>query len=362
MIDTLYLANYIETALNENLLGKQFLIFADEGDLVKSTKYGNQVERYTHGLLEIISSQVTPVKSLRYQDMSMQLMIIADLNYGGKLTTGDLDREQSRNLVEIKSCLDGLINALNGQSVSITEDDRTYTMAFSFSQPTDGQKMSLGEISEGLPLYLNFSVVLFENGVNGSDYNIVVDGENQYFTSAVISRVKVTEQNPFYNGNNTKASIQNNGLGIDLVIPQTTSAVSEKIEDEILDGTDKAYCVILERGTKRTPYICTSLKTQQSVSLATNIGFNLSFAEAVEDCLDFEENKWININTIVLNEEDTTKTFFNTTGEEIVIFWGDGKKEITNASNISHEYEEVGNYAIYAFYADADDDAWFYSL
>lgn len=363
MIDTLYLANYLENTLNENGLGKKFLIFADEGDLVKSTKYGNQVKNYTHGLLELISSQVTPVKSLRYQEMSMQLMIIADLNWGNTAKFGENNREQRQNLIDVKSCLDGLINALNGQSVAITDtDDKVYTMAFSFSLPTDGQKMSLGEISEGLPLYVNFSVVLFENGVNGSEYDIIIDGENQYFTSAVINRVKVTEQNPYYNGNNSKASILNNGLGIDLVVPQTTSAVSEKIEDEILDGTDKAYCVILKRGEKNTPFICTSLKSQQSIALATNIGFNLSLAEAVEECLEFEENKWININTIVLDEEDTTKTFFNATGEEIVIFWGDGKKEITNASNISHEYEEVGNYAIYAFYADADDDAWFYSL
>ena len=360
MIDTLYLANYIETALNENLLGKQFLIFADEGDLVKSTKYGNQVKTYTHGLLEVISSQVTPVKSLRYQEMSMQLMIIADLNYGGKLIAGDLDREQSRNLVEIKSCLDGLINALNGQAVSITDDDRTYTMAFSFSQPTDGQKMSLGEISDGLPLYLNFSVVLFENGVNGSDYDIIIDGENQYFTSAVISRVKVTEQNPHYNGNNSKASILNNGLGIDLIIPQTTSTVSGKIENEILDGTDKAYCVILKRGTKRTPYICTSLKSQQSIALATNIGFNLSLAEAVEECLDFEENKWIQIRETV-GENIVNSYFFNASGGEIVIFWGDGTKEITSSTEIIHNYESAGVYDIYAFFSNATTSNWFYS-
>lgn len=367
MIDTLYLANYLENAINGNSLGKKFLIFADEGDLVKSTKYGNQVKNYTHGLLELISSNVTPVKNLRYQEMSMQLMIIADLNWGNTAKFGENNREQRQNLIDVKSCVDGLINALNGQSVAITDtDDRVYTMAFSFSLPTDGQKMSLGDISEGLPLYVNFSVVLFENGVNGSEYDIIIDGENQYFTSAVISRVKVTEQNPYYNGNNSKASILNNGIGIDLVIPQTTSVVSEKIEDEILDGTDKAYCVILKSplsrgGYRRTPFICTSLKTQQSIALATNIGFNLSLAEAVEDCLDFEEHKWIKIQNTIL-EDNTSKAFFNASGEEIVIFWGDGKKEITSATDIVHTYEEAGVYDVYAFCYNALNSYWFYAI
>ena len=361
MIDNLYLANLLEGEFNNNSLGKKFLIFADEGDMVKATKYGNYVLSFTHGLLETITSQITPIKNLRFQNWNMQLMLLCDLNKTGFVEQGDHNRLQSDNLIDTKQCIMEVFERLNGQTISIVDDNKTYSMTFALSLPTVGEKMSLGDISEGMPIYLEITMTLLENGVNSGDYKVVVDGEDMYFTSAVLSRIKVTEQNPNMQGNNTKASVLNNGLGVDLVVPQTTSPVCEKFEDELLDGTDKAYCVILQRGEKRVPYICTSLKTQQSIALVQNIGINISFGEAVEECLDFEENKWIAIEKQV-GDYDLTKLFANKSNEEIVIFWGDGTKTISSAKEIEHTYPDAGNYVIYAYNTNAVNNDWFYEI
>lgn len=359
MIDTLYMANWLQNQFNTNTLGKKFLIFADEGDLVKSTKYGNKVKTYTHGLLQIVSSTLTPIKNLKFQDISMQLMLIVDLQKGGLEEHGE--RLQSANLIDVKQCIAEVTDRLNGQTIDIREDGRVYALTFGFGLPTNGMKMALGEIADGMPLYVNISAVLFENGVNGGEFDIIVDGEKMYFTNAVITRAKVTEQNPDYYGSNTKASVLSNGLGIDLVIPQTTSAVCEKIENEILSGVDEAYCVIIERNGKRTPYICTNGQLQQTIPLLQNVGLNLGFIEGKEETLHFEEKKWIKITKeIVAGTLDSA--FRNLYEEEIVIFWGDGTKEITSEFNIAHSYNEAGIYDVYAFNKDATDSEWFEDL
>ena len=115
MIDTLYMANWLQNQFNTNTLGKKFLIFADEGDLVKSTKYGNKVKTYTHGLLQIVSSTLTPIKNLKFQDISMQLMLIVDLQKGGLEEHGE--RLQSANLIDVKQCIAEVTDRLNGQTL-----------------------------------------------------------------------------------------------------------------------------------------------------------------------------------------------------------------------------------------------------
>lgn len=361
MIDTLYMANWLENQFNNNSLGKKFLIFADEGDLTKSTKYGNKVETYIHGLLQTIPSTWIPIKNLKFQDISFQLMIIAPLQTRGFEKKGDNNRLQSENLIEVKQCIMEVSERLNGQTMLIQDNNRTYSVTFGFGLPTNGIKMSLGEINEGLPLYLSISTVLFENGVNGNDFEINIDGEDVYFTKGVITRVKLTEQSSSYLRKNSKASIQSNAMSIDLVIPQIQSNVCEKIEDELLDGTDRAYCVIIKRGDKRNAYICSSGQIQQSFEPAVNAGMNLSFIEAVENTLEYEENKWIKITKEIV-EGTLDSAFRNKYEDEIVIFWGDGTKEITSEFNIAHSYKEAGIYDVYAFNKDAKDSEWFEDL
>ena len=87
----------------------------------------------------------------------------------------------------------------------------------------------------------------------------------------------------------------------------------------------------------------------------------MGFIEGKEETLHFEEKKWIKITKeIVAGTLDSA--FRNKYEDEIVIFWGDGTKEITSEFNIAHSYEEAGIYDVYAFNKDATDSEWFEDL
>lgn len=362
MIDTLYLANFVEEQLNMNNFGLKFLVFADEGDLKKSKKYGNKEERYQQGLLEIISSEITPIKNLSFQTVTAQLMLLVDLVDLGTIDCGENDRKQSQNLIYVKKSIYEMIDRLNGQTLPVQINNRTYTLTIILRQPTDGQKTALGGINECLPIYLSMTFNFFENGVNANDYEIIINGENIYYINGVISRAKVTEQNPTNKNKSTKSSILTNGIGIDFTMPQINSGISEEIEDEILSGDDdNAYCVILKRGDKETPFICINGNIAQSLDRAgmKNIGINISMVEGVEDILNYKENVWI-LDEIIILEDNKSVELHNISNEKIVIFWGDGEKTISSDILVKHDYKNVGEYTIRAYNSNADNGEWIY--
>lgn len=362
MIDTLYLANFVEEQLNNNSLGLKFLVFADEGDLKKSKKYGNKEEKYQQGLLEIISSDITPIKNLSFQTVTAQLMLLVDLVDLGTAGYGENDRQQSQNLIYVKNSIYEMIDRLNGQTLPVQINNRTYALTIILRQPTDGQKTALGGINECLPIYLSMTFNFFENGVNANDYEIIINGENIYYVNAVISRTKVTEQNPTNSNKSTKASILTNGIGIDFTMPQINSGISEEIEDEILSGNDdNAYCVILKRGDKETPFICVNGNLMQSLDRVgmKNIGYNISMVEGVEDILNYEDNVWI-LDEIEILDDNKNVELHNISNERVVIFWGDGEKTITSDILIAHNYKKTGLYTIRAYNSSAETNQWIY--
>ncbi len=362
MIDTLYLTNFIENQLNQNSLGLKFMIFSDEGDLIKPIKYGNVKTSYNQGLLEIISSEITPIKNLSFQTITAQLMLLVDLVDLDTINTGNNNRPQSESLLNVKQSIYEMIDRLNGQTLPIEIDGRTYALTMILRQPTDGQKTALGGINECLPIYLSMTFNFFENGVNANDYEVIINGENIYFTSAVVSRVKVTEQNPTIYGKSTKSSILTNGIGIDFVMPQLVSGISEDIEDEILSGEDNnAYCVILKRGEKQRPYICVNGNIVQNIDRANmkNIGFNISMVEGIEEILNYKENVWI-LDEISITEENQDVELHNISNEEVVVFWGDGNYTITSDILINHTYNQAGVYTIRSYNSKATNNEWIY--
>ena len=70
MIETEYFAKTFTEMLNRYGVnyGKNFKIFADEGELQKATKnYGEAPKSYTSGILEIVSSSLVPIRDIRLQ-------------------------------------------------------------------------------------------------------------------------------------------------------------------------------------------------------------------------------------------------------------------------------------------------------
>ena len=333
MIDSLFLANKIEEYLNMNDLGIEFLIYADEGDMVKTIKTGTQIKKYTHGLVETLSSSIVPIKNMNYLTISAQLMILVDLADTGYVQEGNKQRVQSNNLINVKQCIDGLIHSLNGQVTNVQDENKTYTLTMGFNKPIAGQKMSLGEISEGLPLYLNITFNFFENGVNANDCKIIMNNEDIYFTRAVVSKIKMADQNEFAESDGGRTCALVGGKSIDLVIPCVNTEISKLIMQDILeDGVlNKAIAVRIETPLYSKNFIGILGNGTVSMEAGSNLGYNISLVQGVEHLLNYDSNWKIE----QVSEREVSKTL-NGAG---FVFWGDNSSDyVTGNKVVSHTY------------------------
>ena len=335
MIDTLFLANKIEEQLNMNDLGIEFLIYADEGDMVKTIKTGTKIKKYTHGIIETLSSNIVPIKNISYLTITTQLMIVVDLADTGYVEEGEKQRVQSNNLINVKQCIDDVINRLNGQTLIMTEGNKSYSVTMGFNKPTPGQKMSLGEISEGLPLYMTISFNFFENGVNANDCRIIVNNEDLYFTRAVVSKIKTSDQNEFAAATGGRTATLIGGKSIDLIIPCVNSPACKLIMQDILeDGIlNNALACRIETPLHNYNFIGILGNDSVSLDVGANLGYNISLVQGVEHVLNYDEN-W---RTELTSEKTITK---NLTGPGF-IFWGDNTSDyISKNGSITHTYSD----------------------
>ena len=311
----------------------------------KTIKKGVSVEKYTHGLMETLSSTIVPIKNMNYLTITAQLMILVDLADTGYVEEGNKHRAQSNNLINIKQCVNNLIANLNGQSINVLDDDKTYTLTMGFNKPTPGQKMSLGEISEGLPLYLTITFNFFENGVNANDCKIIINNENIYFTRAVVTKMKTADQNEFANmpGGRTCALV--GGKSVDLVIPCVNTEVSKLIMQDILedDPLNMAIAVRIETPLYSKNFIGILGNDTASIEVGANLGYNISLLQGVEHLLKYDSNWKIEETT----ESEVTKNM-NGTG---FIFWGDNTSDyVEDNATIKHTYKDDKDlHTIYIF-------------
>lgn len=316
MIDTVYLANLVQGYLNANELSKKFLVFADEGDMKKAVCKGNYKEEYTHCVIETISDNVVPFENLEFQTINTRLMLFVDLISGGKVLETELNREQSRNLIQVKSCVDAFLLAVNGKSTYIEDDGKIYNLTITMSKPTNGQKMSLGEIVEGLPIYCSVQFTIFQNGLNSNDCKIKVNGESLGYTQLVKTKNCTANQSNLGN-EGARAYILAGGKSFDAVVPLLSSGVTQEFVEFMLgDSLNTAFDVELEYPNIKKHLICVLGKVQETDARGTNVALNISLLQGVEDILNYDD-RW----TII--ETDAKEYTIATLQLGDVVYWGD---------------------------------------
>lgn len=334
MIQTIDIANYIEAQLNANTLGKHFLVYADAGDMRKA-KRCKEYKYYTNCLLEVISSSLTPIKNISFQTATVQVMFIVDLAETGLAEYGEEARQQSRNLIDVKSAINEMIERLNGTTTTQEVDGKTYTTTIGFAQPTDGQKTQLGEVAEALPIYLTMTFSFFENGVNANDCHIYLNGEDLYFTRCVISKVRTADQSQFANSKGSKSYILLGGKSVDLVVPAVSTDMGTEIMRDILeDDTNNAYNIRIDTPLYKKQFIGTLGNDAVNMDAGANLGYNISLVETNENLAKFGSD-WV---VTTESGETITKTLL---GEKISIYWGDGTSDyLVEGGEITHTYTD----------------------
>lgn len=336
MIDTLYMANFLQNKINENTKGLKFLIFADEGDLKQSTKKRNVVEEYTHGILQIVSDNIVPFENLQFQTINTQLMLFVDLASEGfeNITDNDgIKRLQSIRLIKVKECVNDLLEELNGKSTYINIEDRRFNLTITMGNPTDGTKTSLGEINDGFPLYLSIQFTVFENGVNSNYCKVLINGESIGYVQVVKSYLTQSDQGQFANIG-SKGYPLIGTFSYDFTTPLLEVGVTQKIIDHIMGEvrTDNAYCVSFEYPNKEFNKICFLAKAQETDVAGLNVGLNISFVDGFEDVLNYGD-EWETQTT----SASSISLIIARIGD--IVFWGDGTSTIIKTlEDRSHIY------------------------
>lgn len=345
MIELTSIANDIETKLN-NLLdeddNRSFKIFADVGDFKKAYKeYNeNEITRYVNGILEAMTPSILPIKNLQAMTQTFRLSLVLDVDA--------LNKDADGNFVEVKeirAILQNYSQTYNGVPFAVTKGTTTFEVTPSFSGVIVGTESQLSPLGRALPMYLDFSYAIIEMGINTNNVNFVVNGENIFFDSYSITRIRVAETNMVAGQKDSNTFAQSNGISITLKAPLLNSIVSGKFEDDVYNGvSNTAYCVERVRDNKRFNYIMIIGENIETGQIAQNIGQTISFVEGKQDILNYGEGWTI---------KETTDTSFSKgyqTQSAFIVFWGDGNSEkIKTGTTLTHIYTDGKNHTIKIF-------------
>lgn len=335
MIDTLFLANKIQEVLCQNNYGIDFLVFNDVGDLVKSKRTGLKIEKYIQGILENVSSSVVPIKNISFKVLNTQLCLFVDINELGTFTT-EGNREQSKNVEVVKEILQETLYQLNGKTIIMSDGEKEFNVTIAMSDATTGDKTSLGEINELLPLYIDISFTIFENGVNTNEIKLLLNGEEIYFTGLTVNKVKTPDQSVFADDKQSKIYMLMGGKSIDLTIPVVNTKMGKVIYEDIMGNTlNKAISVILQSPFGDYGFIGVLGNTTLTGENGKNLGYNVSIVEGKQSILKYDDDWEIKIHTI-----GTAKYVKSNKGVSI-IHWGDDTYTIAkNIGTYTHEYND----------------------
>lgn len=333
MINSKYLASYLNDLLNSygEEYSKYFKIFADEGELKKAVKeYGKQPKKFTNGIVEIMSSSLTPIRGIRLNTYSVQLTLYIDL-----AMDGFNEDKESLNLMTIRdNIISKIIEENNGTTTMPTIDNVAYSQSVIINYPTNGTKTELGYINDCLPIYWTFNFAMFEDGINANKCELVVNDIDIPFTRLVCTRKRTAEQDNFAGDSSSKVIMQMNGLSVDLVMPALlNNEFSNLVMADVLDGGNMPLSVKIKTPNYTKRFIGVLGDTQASLDIATNVGYNLSIVEGKPEILDYD-SKW------QIKEHKAGVTVVIDLEKKSTVYWGDGTAEELEAGTHSHTYTD----------------------
>lgn len=332
MINSKYLATYFTDLLNKAgaQVGKEFKIFADEGELKSALKlYGKQPKEFTNGIAEIISSTLTPIRGIRLNTYTVQLTMYIDL-----AMDGFNEDKESLNLITLRDVFTKVIEDNNGKTEFVKIKNKSYSQSMTIGYPSNGSKADVGYISDCLQVYWTFNIAMFEDGINANECKLIVNNAEIPFTRMVLTRKRTAEQNNFAGDKSTKVIMQMNGLSVDIVMPAlNNNDFSNLVMRDVLDGGNYALNVVIETPVFTKRFIGTLGDTQASLDIATNIGYNISVVEGDANVLEYDD-KW----RITRASGDSAPVGIEK--DNSVVYWGDGTVEVLNKGVHIHNYND----------------------
>ena len=341
MIKLTKLAQIIESDLNNAITGnREFKIYADVGDFKKSYKAynSNEITRYINGILEAMAPSILPIRNLQAMTQTYRVSFVLDMAV--------LNKDENGNYIEVeqvRSVLEQYVAAKNGTSFTTSDDNgESFEFTADFGGVITGTASQLSPLGQVLPIYLDVSFTIVENGVNTNTVEFYLNGENLFFESYSVTRVRTCETNMVANEKSTKTLAQANGLSVTFKKPLLQSKMSLELEDDLYNGgMNKAYCFQRVRGDKKRNYIVIIGNNVESGALAQNIGQTIDLVEGKQNELEYGD-EWTIEQVSGASAEITLDK-----ASTYVVFWGDGaSEEISVSEKATHTYATDGSHTI----------------
>lgn len=209
----------------------------------------------------------------------------------------------------------------------------SYTVVASYSSAYVGTEQSApSNMGEIVPVQMLISWFIFENGVNGNDITLKIDGKPIFYTEINTARTRTVDAVPKQTGK-AEAKILNTNASITFNAPLLTTDGSAILQSAIFNAaTNDAHCVEVKINNTYYRYIMTFGNCVNTSAPGQNAGVQIVLHETSPDEVETWGGTWgvypVTGSTAYLNITATT-----------IIFWGDGTTS-TAATYTSHNYTD----------------------
>lgn len=365
MMNLTKFAEFLEQKLNALNRGV-YKVFADVADYREATREGNTVTRYKNAMLQMNSTDITPIKNWLSAVISCTLTIAIDMD----VQATDVETGGYLEVEDVRETLNELVSTWNGQTTTFV-DDSTFDVTSYFGSAVVGAVEQVAPIGKMVPISLDCFFTYVENGMNSNDVSIEIDGEEVDFVSGEITRVKTAQANQYSDDKHINTVIQQNGISIDLRLPLLKSTSGREIWSDILrcDEQNKGHLVTI-RGKKFTKiggddvnsYFMVFGQSSLSLQAAKNITSGLNLVEGKPELMpNIGAPLIFKVQVNLPHGALVSDPFFFGTGRNAYVNWGDSD-EIVKVTG-PHEYDTSGTYTVkvwgelYAFWPTYDENA-----
>lgn len=358
MIGLETIRNNIQTALNTNSFGKVFRLYTNDGEFKNAFRDGNDITEYINGICRISTSSLTPLKSLSILTMSVEVEFC--------IRVDNLEKDNNGNYIEvlnIQALCENFVNSQNGQTITLTEEGKTYVLAVNTEMPIVGVERLITPLGKCMPITLQLFYTMVENGINSNDISLYIGNEEVPYTDLTIDRVFVNTVAQKLIEEVGKTANEQNSVSISFIAPLTNTPLGKDYTNILLDGGNNvAFPVVIDYKTlnKRKEYTMTFSSLKNTSSGIQNVGVQGTLVEVDTNVADYRD---LNVGDWVFEKISIYLDYANAfltidgfqTGDLYYIDWGDGNTESGNYTGtaIRHNYAQTGKYNVAVFSKDA---------
>lgn len=286
MITTEKLAGMLTDKLNEypltlNGRGYSFFIHSNEGEYSGEIN-GTQKQLPTNvinGVLIEQSSTPVPLAGLNSILLMQSLEVLIPVNMVARRLLG----KRSGGIDYAMKVLNAFVQACAGLTGTEQDDDgKSFSYALSVSTPMVGTEDYYGEVGKAVPVSMQVSCQITENGVLSNQIKVSVDGMEVLYVEGGFERNRIAETFNAENSEELQSTITQQGLMMRVVTPYIKGGLGQTLIEDMLSGKlNRVYTVIYSDGVitdKTLKMVATGI--QQGVQAGMTVSVTATFALA----------------------------------------------------------------------------------